>query len=323
MNKAGSHWSNVEDFGVVWGIRLLLWIHRYIGRWLLPVFMYPVIAYYLLTNRLARDASMAYLARLKAYAPGVKVAPTAWWSFRHFLSFADSILDRVSAWTGVLSADDLVFTNRAEVEAYLDRGQGVLLMTAHLGCLEVCRALADTRADLKLNILVHTKNAERINALLAPMNLHRRLELLEVTDVNPATAIKLHDKISRGEFVVIVGDRVPLSASGPESGRGTMVANFLGALAEFAKGPLILAHVLKCPVMTMFCIRQGSRYHIHCEAFADRVYLPRKTREQDLQHYLALYIERLEHYCQLAPLQWFNFYPYWIKPETATMNNNQ
>ncbi len=323
MNKVTPHWSNIEDFGVVWGMRFLLWIHRYIGRWVLPFFMYPVIAYYLLTNRLARNSSRQYLTRLKAYAPGVPVAPTAWWSFRHFLSFAHSILDRVSAWTGVLNTDDLVFTNRAEVEAHLNKGQGVLLITAHLGCLEVCRALAGSRTDIKLNILVHTKNAERINALLAPMSMHRHLELIEVSEVNPATAIKLHNKISQGEFVVIVGDRVP--SPGKVSGRdsSTVSVDFLGAPAKFAQGPFILAHVLKCPVMTMFCLRQGSKYHIHCEPFADRVYLPRKTRQQDLQHYVKLYVERLEHYCQLTPLQWFNFYPYWEDDEQTTMHNNQ
>jgi len=24
------------------------------------------------------------------------------------------------------------------------------------------------------------------------------------------------------------------------------------------------------------------------------------------------YVERLEHYCRLAPYNWFNFYDYWV-----------
>jgi predicted LPLAT superfamily acyltransferase len=320
MTQQTAHWSNIEDFGILWGMRFLLWIHRYLGRWLLPIFLYPVIGYYLLTNRLARKASLEYLARLKGYSPNVTVQANAWWCFRHFLSFANSLLDRVSAWTGVLNTDNLVFENRHQLQTQLEKGRGVLMLTAHLGCLEVCRALASFRTDVKLNILVHSKNAARVNALLQPMNLHRSLELVEVTEVSPATAILLNSKIEQGEIVVVVGDRVPVVGA-----KNTVTSNFLGAPASFAQGPFILAHVLKCPVWTMFCLKQGNKYHIYCEPFAERVSLPRNTRMQELHRYLARYIERLEHYCQLTPLQWFNFYPYWQDQDAdsqATAHNN-
>jgi predicted LPLAT superfamily acyltransferase len=30
-----------------------------------------------------------------------------------------------------------------------------------------------------------------------------------------------------------------------------------------------------------------------------------------LTGYAQQYVERLEHYVRLAPLQWFNYYPFW------------
>ncbi len=304
--NASTHWSNLEDFGVVWGMRLLVWVHRYIGWWLMPLFLYPVVAYYWATNKLARSSSMTYLTRLKATAPEVTVKPDAWHCMKHFLSFAHSILDRASAWTGSINHDNVAFPNRLFIEDYIRSGRGVMMIAAHLGCLEVCRALADQRNDIKLNLLVHTKNAQKMNQLLEPLNLHRQLELIEVTDVNPGTAIRLAHKIDQGEIVVVVGDRVPVTGE-----KNTITAKFLGHDAHFAQGPFVLAHVLKCRVLTMFCLRHAHGYQIHCEPLAERVHLPRKTRNEALQTYVESYVKRLEEHCRIAPLQWFNFYPYW------------
>ena len=76
-----------------------------------------------------------------------------------------------------------------------------------------------------------------------------------------------------------------------------------------------MAHVLKCPVYTLFCLRRSKGYDIHCELLAERVTLPRKERLEQVQIYLNEYIRRMENYCKLAPLQWFNFYPYWVDPD--------
>jgi len=288
-------------------MKVLIFVHRYLGRFILPLFLYPVVGYYMATRRLARRSSLIYLTRLKTFNPDLTVQPNAWTCFRHFLNFAHSMLDRVSAWTGLLDRTNVVFPNRPEIEAYLNRGDGMMMIAAHLGCLEVCRALASHQNDIKLNVLVHTKNAQRMNQLLEPLNLHRQLELIEVTEVSPATAILLKDKINRGEVVVVVGDRVPVTGH-----KNTVTANFLGEPALFAQGPLVLAHVLKCRVVTLFCLRQQGKYHVYCEPFAERIELPRKRRQEELQRYVELYVRRLEKYCSVTPLQWFNFYPYWL-----------
>ncbi|MFT5658522.1 MAG: putative LPLAT superfamily acyltransferase, partial [Gammaproteobacteria bacterium] len=40
---------------------------------------------------------------------------------------------------------------------------------------------------------------------------------------------------------------------------------------------------------------------------------PRKQRDQIINETVQSYAHRLEYYCQKAPLQWFNFFPYWGK----------
>ncbi len=58
-----SHWAKIEERGVVWGMNLLLKIYLIFGRQVLQVFLYPVVSYYWLVNRKARQASQQYLQR--------------------------------------------------------------------------------------------------------------------------------------------------------------------------------------------------------------------------------------------------------------------
>ena len=87
--------------------------------------------------------------------------------------------------------------------------------------------------------------------------------------------------------------------------------SFLGEAALFPQGPIILAALLKCPVYTVFCLKQQGRHVIYFDHFSDRLEFPRKTREQAMQQIIQRYAERLQAYCLEEPLQWFNFFDFW------------
>jgi predicted LPLAT superfamily acyltransferase len=126
-------------------------------------------------------------------------------------------------------------------------------------------------------------------------------------------AIQLSERVSRGELVVIAGDRVPVS----DQPRIAM-ADFLGAPAPFPVGPYVLAGVLQCPVYLIFPLQRDGRSELHFELFSEGLRLPRKAREAALQECVQRYAARLQHYCTQAPLQWFNFYDFWHLPTLDT-----
>src|SRR5262249_57318797 len=131
--------------------------------------------------------------------------------------------------------------------------------------------------------------------------------------MGPQTAIELKECVERGEWLAIAGDRTPVHRQSR-----TCRVPFLGGEASFPVGPYILAALMGCPVYLMFCLREGSRHTVHFERLADSVSLPRYDRERGLRELAARYAQRLEHYCLLAPLQWYNFYDFWTDPETST-----
>ncbi|MBI3310406.1 MAG: glycosyltransferase family 2 protein, partial [Serratia liquefaciens] len=84
-----------------------------------------------------------------------------------------------------------------------------------------------------------------------------------------------------------------------------------GQPAPFPQGPFVLAAALRCPVFLMFGLKQQGHLNVYFEAFADPLLLPRQQRQQALQDTVDSYAARLEHYCLLAPLDWFNFFDFW------------
>jgi predicted LPLAT superfamily acyltransferase len=305
MSARGLHWAAINEVGFVAGMRLMFWIFRVFGRWPFRLVLYPVLAWYVLTKPVARRASQEYLGRVAGHtasqAPGV---------MRHFGAFGESILDKMLLWGGLFDFDSVDLHGGELIADAVAAGRGGLLVCAHLGNLELCRVLSRQRKDIRLTVLVHTKHAQAFNAMLGRVNPESQMNLMQVTEMTPATAIQLAERVARGEFVVIAGDRIPVSPN-PR----VAVADFIGAPAAFPIGPHMLASILQCPVYLLFSVRRGSRSEVHFELFRDLVRIPRRDREAALQELATDYARRLEHHTLRAPLQWFNFYDFWHLPE--------
>jgi predicted LPLAT superfamily acyltransferase len=293
----------------------LLFIYRLLGRRVLGLLLYPLIAYFFLSSRRARNASLDFLNRVYHYDRTVNVfttRPGLWHSFRHFMAFGASSLDRLAAWMGDIRRDKVRFDNLQQFLDGAGPGRGGIIIASHLGSIEMCRALVDGHGEVKMNVLVHTHHAVQFNKLLKKVNPRVELNLIQVSTIGPDTAMLLHDKISNGEYVIIMGDRTAAARSGRVN-----YLEFLGKPAPFAQGPFILAGLMKCPVYLMFCLQRDGRYRVYFEPFAERLALPRRDRQAALQEHIERYKNRLEHYCVREPLQWFNFFDFWHSDDVA------
>jgi len=306
------HWTQISEFGSVAGMRLMFSICRILGRWPFRVVLYPVLLWYMVTKPEARASSSDYLRRVAAYQAS-HIKPGMVTVLRHFASFAENLLDKMLLWSGLFRTDRVKLQGKELIAAQIAAKSGGLLICCHLGNLELCRVLSKQMPGLKLTVLTHTKHAARFNRLLAQLDPDSQLNLMEVTELSPVTAMLLSDKIAQGEFVAIAGDRIPVSRN-PR----IALARFLGATAPFPVGPYILAGLLQCPTYLMFSMRTGDTSEIHFELFRESIRLPRQRRDEALTGLVAVYAGRLEHFCLRAPLQWFNFYDFWHLPALDT-----
>lgn len=311
-----AHWAATPERRGQWGLRFMLWLYQRAGRLPFILLLWPVVAVYWLSGRAARAASQQWLTRVQAVAHQQQIAlPQPLSSYRHFLRFGNSMLDKVASWRGDLQwGRDIDFAPGAETVIRAAEGKGQLILASHLGDIEACRAMAKQVSGLVINALVFTDNAQRFRAVLESIAPQAGVNLLPVSDIGPDTAILLQQKLDAGEWVAIVGDRTAVQRQrGGE--RRVVWSEFMGQPAPFPQGPFVLAAALRCPVLLMFALRQQGKLRVHCEAFADPLPLPRNGRQQALQAAVDRYAARLQHHALLAPLDWFNFYDFWALPE--------
>ena len=291
-------WYRVRERGTLLGFRAVAGILRLLGPRAVRLVAEGLVPYFFLTGGGARRASRDYLARVLGREPGTGEV------YHHFRCFTRATVDKVLAWAGCdipLEVKDLeTFT------AVRGSGRGALFLGAHLGNLEMLRALGQGLGLAGLNAVVYAENAVRFHELLKRVNPGFGVDLVQVASVSPDTAIRLQEKLDRGECLFIVGDRTPPS----DSGRSVR-APFLGQEAPFPVGPFILAHLLRCPVYLMFCVHDGQRYRVRLSPFADRVDLPRADREAALAGWAERYAQGLETQCRANPFEWFNFFDFW------------
>ncbi|MEJ2791893.1 acyltransferase [Iodobacter sp. LRB] len=299
------HWADISENTFIAGIWLLFWVHKLLGRWPFRLCLYPVITVQWLSRPTLRHASMQYLQRLEA-ATGALGHAASWRdSLKHLALFAETMLDKLLAVSGRYQFSNVITEGREAFYSTAEQSLGGVIITAHLGCLELCRAMAEDTGKIRLNILVHTRHARQFNQLLKRLNPDNDLQLIEVSEVGPATAVLLAEKIAAGEYIVIAGDRIPVFAS------QTVQASFLGHSAPFPAGPYVLASLLKCPLYLLGCIHAGRGYRIHFETLASRVILPRGQRNEAMSGYAAQYAQAITALLKRSPYDWFNFFAFW------------
>lgn len=305
------HWAEVRERGADWGPALMGFIYSTLGRTVCVVVMAPVIAYFYIAGARQRRASLDYLARVWRMQ-GRSDRPTHWHALMHFFAFGESLVDKFGAWTGRIDRVDVDAIDGGNFDAMRSDLRGTLIISAHVGATEIVRALATRYQRRPITIVVHTKHAPRFNELIARFAPQSQVSLVQAGEFDIATAMSLSSAIERGEWVVIMGDRMPVRQSDR-----AIVAEFLGAPTQFPQGPFVLAAALRCPIYTLFCTKLHGRHRVQVQMLSDGVAPPRRDRAGALQRLVQQYADTLEALVLAAPYQWFNFYDYWAGDEAG------
>lgn len=292
-----ARWISQSERGSRPLVVLIGLITLHIGRWAARLLLYPITLYFVLTAAEQRRASRQFLSRALGREAG-------WWNIaRHFHTFAGTILDRVYLVTGDRRRFDLRMHGVDAALEQVAKGRGCILLGAHLGSFEVMRMLAmiDDRVDVK--VLMYEEHNATLTSLIYSLNPQFSDSIIPLGSID--ALLKAQECLARGELIGILGDRIT------EKDRTTR-CRFLGFDATFPAGPVLLASMLKVPVLLFFGLYLGgNRYALHFEVFADEITIRRQHRDADIQLWSQRYADRLESYARLAPYNWFNFYDFW------------
>lgn len=296
VEPARPGWLEQPERGSPAAMRLALWLTLKLGRPLGRLLLFPILAYFLLFSPRARRASASYLRR--ALGRRATLADVA----RHFHAFALTMQDQFYLLAGKHGEFEVTLHAPAQAQAML-RQRACILLGSHLGSFEVLRVRGMTEGLPAVNMLMYLENAEKSGGLLRSLAPDLGTRIIPLG--TPDALLRVHECLARGELVGILGDRAW------RNDRSCSI-DFLGAPARFPLGPLLVAGLLRAPVVLFFGLYLGrGRYEIRLEPFADAIALEPHDRDASVRPWVERYARRLEHYCRLAPYNWFNFYDFW------------
>ncbi len=295
-------WHGRRERGSRLGIRALLAVAGLVGRRIARVVLAGVMVYFFLFARSARIASRQWL---QLHLDRVRPRDV----FRHLYAFATVALDRFFFVRGDLDGLSLSYEGREHLEALKAQGRGAVLLGSHLGSFEAMAAFSRDH-DLPVHPVMYTAHARRISSLLERENPRLLERIIEIEPGDPSYVLKLKRCVEQGGFVALLADRAV-------EGRPVPV-EFFGREAWLPGGPYLVAATLGCPIF--FCVgiySEPNRYRLLCEPFAERVELPRETREAALAAHAQRLATRLEELGRAHPFNWFNFFDFWAVPGPA------
>jgi predicted LPLAT superfamily acyltransferase len=296
------HWATQRERGSVFGMKLIVRFTAVFGRGASRILLYPVCLYFMLFVRRSTHASRQYLGRLYG-------RPATWREvFRHYFCFAATLLDRGLLLAGLPHQLNISSENVEVVRRLAVARRGSLLLGAHLGSFDVARMLGEVHRHADIQMMMYEDNAQKVNTAIASLGGRDRMKVIPIGAVD--SLIRAQDRIDRGEWIGMLGDRVVTNDR-------LVRVPFLGQEAVFPSGPFLVASALKVPVVLFVCLYLGgNRYQEYFELFSEEIVLSRSNRAADLEQWVRRYAERLEYYCRLAPYNWFNFYDFWSMEPT-------
>jgi predicted LPLAT superfamily acyltransferase len=309
QEPARTAWAGITERGSMGALRFIRWVYETFGRRATIAFLTPVVAYFFVTGRAVRRASLDYLRTLWV-APGGREAlgtPPTWrHAYRHLHEFAEQVLDRMIVWGG---DTELIEVDYEGTEILLELSQqrrGAILLGSHHGSSDLLRSVAE-RTGVTLNVLIFAANAARINEFFERLHPDLRMRMIPFELGSIRWVFDLKAAIDHGELVALMGDRVW------ESERDREVAvTFLGRRARFPLGPFLLQTVIGCPMILTGCVRTGpARYRASAIPFAPEGAVLRSDRRKSAEELAQRYAHALEQSCLRAPYQWFNFFEFW------------
>ena len=184
------------------------------------------------------------------------------------------------------------------IETLLQRGRGLLIISAHFGSWELAPAVA-LCLNTPLHVIVRPLDSPALQRLAESYRqccgyrtIAKRAALAECLKV-----------LRRGEIVAVLMDQSGLRHE-------SIQVEFFGTNAYTSKGPALLALRTDCPVVSGFLVRVGEGRHRL--VFSQEIPLRRTGNlQQDIVENTRVFTHIIESYVRRYPDHWFWLHRRW------------
>ena len=303
-NAEQNLWWKKQERGGAFFLRLSLFLAQILPEFALKLIVKIVVWFYYIFSKNERENIAAFRRNLSEFAGAQTLKGTS--VFSHFEVFGVAICDKFRVWKGKIKDSELEIIDLERIKSELIGAQkGQILLTAHLGNVEICKALAARVEGFRMVILTYDENSRKFNEVLREISKNDgSVRMMAVNKLDVAAMLELKNIVESGEHIGIMGDRTPLGGDKAAS------VKFLGKEAGFNYGPYLIAGILGVKISSLWCQKIGGKFRIELVPLASAVKLGR-DRAAAARQYLQIYVSELENRCKQTPAQWFNFFDFW------------
>jgi len=287
--------------GKVIGYKIFEWSLKYLGLDFGYFLLLFVSAYFVFSSKKA-FRSIFYYFHNRLHFNRLKSLTSI---FRNYYLFGQVIIDKTVILGGFKNKIKL---NLEGKEFLLQMKNGGILISGHIGNWEVGGQVLDFM-EKKINVLVFDAERQAIKNYMSEVLSDRLVSFISIGD-DYSHLMEMKKVLANKEIIAMHGDRFV-------SGNKTIMIDFLGEPAPFPLGPWLLASYFKVPVSYVFAIKESRKSY---RFFATPIKMVPYTRnpshrEEILINSMKEYVYELEKIVKNYPLQWYNYYDFWMKKE--------
>lgn len=222
---------------------------------------------------------------------------------RTFIQFAESLTDGLESVAKGLDGYELESPSDGRFTDAIDRGRGVILLTAHTGSWEVVGRLIGKNHRAPVTMVMTQEQNASTRAFADAIRQGSAEGDFEVAYVgsDPLAALPLVSALRRGRIVALQFDRVP-------AGMASVTVPFFGVHQPFPLGPFKLAQATGAPMVVALTRRVGHRrYAVEIPSVIEIPRSGKATKDAAVVDAISKVAKDVETFVRNHPSQWFHF----------------
>jgi predicted LPLAT superfamily acyltransferase len=282
--------------------RIIVWLSRIFGTWILAVFAWIVSTGFFLLFPFRVNAGIRFYRLLFPDKPWFFLLGCVWRQFHHF---TDIFLDRFM----LQEYDDVQYASEgmSGLKQVLQTGSGAILLMSHLGNWEIAaHLLKRNHPGMNLMLYMGVKHKEQIEGMQKTSMAENGVRVMAVDQQggSPLDIVEGVRFVQTGGVVSLTGDVL-----WREDQRKVSV-KFLGMNILLPETPYLFALLSGVPIFVFFACRTGKKsYRISLSEPIVVNALSRQERPEAIRKAAQRYAALLEETVRRYPFQWYHFKP--------------
>ena len=219
--------------------------------------------------------------------------------FRTFSHFASCFTEALALGAPRPRDADCIAFGAHHLEKAMERGRGVIVVTAHTGAWETAGPLLKKALGVDMLIAMEREPDEKAREIQDRMRQRAGVRVAHV-GTEPLAVLPLFTHLRRGGVLGVQLDRAPLAMR-------SIPVRLFDAPARVPSGPFWLARATGAPIVPVFAYRRGY-FDYEIRICAPRE-LSRDASQKELHEAAQDVTAEMERFIRLHPTHWFHFGP--------------